>query len=198
MENVRVIQEETVFRNRTSALIKLNITMMEPGTLYILRYTNSGNKVDSLFALGTASGHGPNCYSLISDQSMPTIADIVFEYPDVTEVLYGEVYLLVENATRNDDYEENGLTITVTSGVEPSFSLVQINEDSTMAVTPLSYAMFFSCTADQKYYYVDPVKKSLIDVSYNLFQAGEVMNRIENLEENALTVRVEGNMLVIL
>lgn len=197
MEDVRVIQEETVFENRTSALIKLNITEMEPGTSYIFRY-KSGNKIDSLFALGTARGQGPGCYSLVSDQSIPVIADIVFEYPDVSQVLYGEVYLLVEHATRNEDYEENGLFITVTHEEEISFALIQINEDLTMTRIPIDYPMYFSCTSDKKFYYADPVKGFIVDVSYNILQAGEVKKMVEQLEKDVIKVRVEGNMLVIL
>ena len=195
--DVRVIQEEAIYENRTSALIKLNITMMEPGVSYVLRY-KIGGKIDSLFALGTAHGKGPGCYSLVSDQSMPCIADIVFEYPDVSQVLYGEVYLLVKGGTRNEDYEEDGLIIDIEVSESTQLVLVQINEDLSMTETVLDFPMYFSCTKDKKIYYADPGKNFIIDVSYNLYQATELKSRIETLENSIVRVEVQGNTLVIL
>ena len=195
--DVRVIQEETVYENRTSALIKLNITVMEPGVSYVFRY-KVGGKIDSLFALGTAHGKGPGCYSLVSDQSIPSIADIVFEYPDVSEVLYGEVYLLIRGGSRNEDYEENGLIIDVEISESTQFVLVQINEDLSKTETILDYPMYFSCTKDKKMYFADPDRKFVIDVSYNLYQASAIKSRIEELEKSIVKVEVRGNTLVIL
>lgn len=194
--DIRVIQEETVYENRTSALIRLNIIEMEPGVSYSLKY-RSGNKIDSLFALGTASGQGPGCYSLVSDQSIPSVADIVFEYPDISQVLYGEVYLLVEGTTRNESYEEDGLIIQVDIEEEVTFSLLQINEDKSITKTVINYRMYFSNTADKKIYYVDPDKNFLVDVSLNLYGSTELVNKIKELEESVVKVTVRGNMLVI-
>ena len=196
--DIRVIQEETIYENRTSALIRLNIISMEPGVSYSLRYKSGINKIDTLLALGTANGQGPSCYSLISDQSMPVISDIIFEYPDVSEVLYGEVYLLVEGATRNESYEEEGLIIQVDIQEEVTFSLIQINEDKSTTKIPLDYCMYFSCSADKKLYYLDPSKNFLVDVSMNLYGSRDVLDKLKQLEESIVQVKVRGNMLVIL
>lgn len=195
--DVRVVQEEIVYSNRTSALIKLNITTIEPGVFYSLRYRAGDNKVDSLFALGTAPGKGPGCYSLVSDQSVPIISDIVFEYPDVSEVLYGEVYLLIKGGMRNEDYEENGLIINVDVDDPIQFVLVQIDENLSKIETILDYPMYFSCIKDKKMYFVDPTKKFIIDVSNNFYQASAIKSKIEEIESSIFRVEVQGNTLVI-
>ncbi len=195
--DVRVIQEETIYENRTSALIRLNTILIEPGVSYSIRY-KSGSKVDTLFALGTASGQGPGCYSLVSDQSMPCIAKILFEMPDVSELIYGQVYLLFSGATWKDEYEEEGIIIDVEMEDDVEISLVKLLPDQqTVEKIPLDYCMYFTNQEDKKLYYIDPHRKYLVDVSLNLRELLWIEDKLAEFEEKIVKVEVRGNTLVI-
>ena len=199
--DVRIIQDDQVYENRTSALIKLNITPIEPGVAYSFRYrTNMGDdKIDTLFALGVASGQGPSCYSLVSDQSIPVVADIVKEYPDISQVLYGEVYLLVESISGGEEEnEENDLIINTLEEEVHEYYFLAINNDLSFTKTKINYCMYFHCNRNKKIYYLDPDLDYLVEVSVNIQGLQGITERLDAIESKIMRVSVRGNTLVFL
>lgn len=198
--DVRVIQDDQVYENRTSALIKLNITPIEPGVGYSFRYkTNYQDRVDTIFALGVASGQGPTCYSIVSDQSIPIVADIVKGYPDISQVVYGEVYLLIETiGGGEEEYEDGEIVVNTQEEEHYEYYFLSIGRDLGFTKTKIDYSMYLHNNKNRKMYYLDPYNEYLVDVSINIQGIQGIAERLDAIESSITKVSVMGNTLVFL
>lgn len=105
MNRIDIIQP-----NKASALIVLGTTRITDGELYKIRYINSFGHLDCLVALGIGDGIGPDYYTILSDRGTFLVSSIVSSLPDISEAVFGAVYLLVngEGVWRAHMSKENG------------------------------------------------------------------------------------------
>lgn len=103
MENslIRFRRSRVPENSLQDALRKLNLSENRVGQPIVIFYkniTSLGEKVETLFAIGTADGSGENSYSIISSSECPQISGVFIqeseegeELPDVTELVNGEI-----------------------------------------------------------------------------------------------------------
>lgn len=136
--------------NKSSALVALNtMTIVKDEVIKINYYTESG-AIDSLVAIGTKSGVGPFCYTLISDQTIPCITSILDYRPDVSDMISGAIYLF--NDPKSNDY-------LIFYEIDGDFHEEEITEN-----------FYFTNLEDGMYYYFDSTKgaQKIINISKNL------------------------------
>lgn len=150
MSNLKMPMIKKIYQNKSSALIALNTLKIKSGDFIGLRYENSSKGVDALVAFGIRDGIGPDCYSLISDRSIPVITSILDTPPDVSMSVFGEVYLY------NDPRSNNYLRYCI---LENDMIGEEITED-----------FYFTNLQDGEYYFFDstPGSQRIINVSANL------------------------------
>lgn len=85
---------ENIQPNKSSALIALGIMRMTEGEIYKIQYINSFGQIDCLVALGIGDGVGPDYYTIISDGSEFLVNKIVTSLPDISDAVFGSVFLL--------------------------------------------------------------------------------------------------------
>lgn len=173
MEN-NELRREKVHANKTSAIIALNLTNIYEGEVLSFRYYRDDGTVDSIVAVGLRDGLGPDCYTLISDQSIPVISGILDSYPDVSEVYQGRVFLVKDPG--DGRYRR-------------SFINVKSREDK-----ELSSSFYFVNLSDNKYYYFDLTHQKIIDVSANLTEKASFGGIINCTEEEYQDLMVSGGI----
>lgn len=89
-------RNKEIYSNLSSALIALGIMSVKEGEVYKIPYTNQFGEIDFLVALGTGDGVGPKYYTIISDKRLFIVSKIVSELPDVSQGVFGAVYLLMD------------------------------------------------------------------------------------------------------
>lgn len=156
--------------NKTSALILLNTIPIKEGELITIRYNTPTGQVDSLLALGVADGVGPKYYSLVSDQSCPVIYSILTSRPDISQMIYGAVYLVYDEET--DQYKR------------------WFTADGESCEEDLVDNFYFMNLEDRCYYYYDPAKFLIkIPEPENLWgggvELGELKKEIDDLKNNS-------------
>lgn len=95
MGDNRELLKEIIHENKSSALVALNTVVISEGEVLKIRYKTSKGNVDALIAVGVKDGVGPSCYTLVSDQSIPIITSILDSRPDVSDVVYGAIYIYI-------------------------------------------------------------------------------------------------------
>lgn len=93
-----MIEIDSVQPNKSSALVALGLTTMTNGELYKVKYLNSFGQVDCLVALGIGEGVGPDYYTIISDGGEFLVTRVVSSLPDISEAVFGAVFLLVDDS----------------------------------------------------------------------------------------------------
>lgn len=84
---------QEVMSNKSSALVVLNTLSVKEGEILNIRYTTDSGSIDSLVAVGIKDGVGPDCYTMVSDQSIPLVNSITDVRPDVSDMISGTIYL---------------------------------------------------------------------------------------------------------
>ena len=155
------------------ALIKLNTTVIQEGKPIIIRYytdTDSKlpNKIDSIFAVGISNGIGPGNYSIISDKGLTVVNNITEVEPDVTEIVYGQVFIY-KNLSEGKNYK-----------------VYRIGRNRIMELIKLP--MIVSCISDRKLYYVTETEvRDLLGTGSDLENCcglcEDLSKRVSRLEE---------------
>lgn len=143
---------QEVMSNKSSALVVLNTLSVKEGEILNIRYTTDSGSIDSLVAVGIKDGVGPDCYTMVSDQSIPLVNSITDVRPDVSDMISGTIYLF------HDTLEEK-------------YQLLFLS-GSSIIEKDLTEDFYFTNIEDGKYYYFDSEKQKLVDVSANLSSGG--------------------------
>ena len=150
MGDNREILKEIIHENKSSALVALNTVVISEGEVLKIRYKTSKGNVDALIAVGVKDGVGPSCYTLVSDQSIPIITSILNSRPDVSDVVYGAIYIY--NDPASNSYRKYFII------------------DNDLVDEELTEDFYFTNLEDGLYYYFDatPGQQKIINVSTNL------------------------------
>ena len=143
---------QEVMSNKSSALVVLNTLSVKEGEILNIRYTTDSGSIDSLVAVGIKDGVGPDCYTMVSDQSIPLVNSITDVRPDVSDMISGTIYLF------HDTLEEK-------------YQLLFLS-GSSIIEKDLTEDFYFTNIEDGKYYFFDSDKQRLVDVSANLSSGG--------------------------
>lgn len=143
---------QEVMSNKSSALVVLNTLSVKEGEILNIRYTTDSGSIDSLVAVGIKDGVGPDCYTMVSDQSIPLVNSITDVRPDVSDMISGTIYLF------HDTLEEK-------------YQLLFLS-GSFIIEKDLTEDFYFTNIEDGKYYFFDSDKQRLVDVSANLSSGG--------------------------
>ena len=143
---------QEIMSNKSSALVILNTVSIREGELLNIRYNTDSGSIDSLVAVGIKDGVGPDCYTMVSDQSIPLVTSITDVRPDVSDMISGAIYLY-------HDTQASKYLMLHLSGI--SVIEKELTED-----------FYFTNIEDGKYYYFNSEKQKLVDVSANLSSGG--------------------------
>ena len=140
----------------------------------IIRYTTDSGSIDSLVAVGIKDGVGPDCYTMVSDQSIPLVNSITDVRPDVSDMISGTIYLF------HDTLEEK-------------YQLLFLS-GSSIIEKDLTEDFYFTNIEDGKYYFFDSDKQRLVDISANLSSGGGAEPEVDDdvvefIIENPSTLR---------
>lgn len=165
---------QEVMSNKSSALVVLNTLSVKEGEILNIRYTTDSGSIDSLVAVGIKDGVGPDCYTMVSDQSIPLVNSITDVRPDVSDMISGTIYLF------HDTLEEK-------------YQLLFLS-GSSIIEKDLTEDFYFTNIEDGKYYYFDSEKQKLVDVSANLSSGGGAEPEVDDdvvefIIENPSTLR---------
>ena len=165
---------QEVMSNKSSALVVLNTLSVKEGEILNIRYTTDSGSIDSLVAVGIKDGVGPDCYTMVSDQSIPLVNSITDVRPDVSDMISGTIYLF------HDTLEEK-------------YQLLFLS-GSSIIEKDLTEDFYFTNIEDGKYYFFDSDKQKLVDVSANLSSGGGAEPEVDDdvvefIIENPSTLR---------
>lgn len=165
---------QEVMNNKSSALVVLNTLSVKEGEILNIRYTTDSGSIDSLVAVGIKDGVGPDCYTMVSDQSIPLVNSITDVRPDVSDMISGTIYLF------HDTLEEK-------------YQLLFLS-GSSIIEKDLTEDFYFTNIEDGKYYFFDSDKQRLVDVSANLSSGGGAEPEVDDdvvefIIENPSTLR---------
>ena len=81
--------------SRSIAILHLDLREFSPGEAAIVNYYTDENKtkIDTVLAVGIKSGHGRDCYRIISSGQFVIVWDVVTTLPDVSKLARQELYL---------------------------------------------------------------------------------------------------------
>lgn len=211
MENINITQDDTIYENKSSALVKLNITQISPGELLSIRYYNdlSYNSIDTLLALGVGNetGQGPSYYSIISESTNLIVQDILYnQWPDTSEVYKGEVYFVVIEEGQTIETNPDVLDVDIDLDVETikRFYYATIGEDEhgmkyISKIVPVEFFTYFTSLKDKKFYLVEPINGLLVDITRGQLGYDTLDARLKKLEEAVtVTVKVNDTKLIFL
>lgn len=159
------LKREMIYNNKSSALVILNTLPIKEGELLKIRYKKDTGVIDSLVAIGIKDGVGPDCYTLISDQSIPLVTSILNYRPDVSDLVSGSVYIY-----NNPDSNEYSRFFCYQGEL--------IEEE-------LSENFYFINLEDGIYYYFEstPGSQRIINVSSNLSEKSSFQGVINVTED---------------
>ena len=121
--------------SRSIAILHLDLREFSPGEAAIVNYytDEKKTKIDTILAVGIKSGHGRDCYRIISSGQFVIVWDVVTTLPDVSKLARQELYLYHD---LNSD----------------SWYLVYM-EDDTRITTPIpEEAYTYRCLKDNNFY----------------------------------------------
>ena len=164
-------------KNKASALVVLNTLTIKEGEVLKIKYETPTGNIDSLIAVGIRDGVGPSCYTLVSDQNIPLITEILDYRPDVSETISGAIYLY--NDPRSNKY----------------FKYFHIGND--IVEEEIKENFYFTNLGDGKYYYFDatPGRQKIINISSNLSAKASFQGIINTTKEEYEKLQEEGNIL---
>lgn len=90
---IRIKRNSLVEENIGIAMIKLGRLNHVTGQPVIVNYYKENKTVDTILAIGTKNGVGPDCYSIISTSGVTAVNRVLPELPDVSELVNGETYI---------------------------------------------------------------------------------------------------------
>lgn len=137
----RPIKEDYICSDKQAAVIRLNKYPVYSGRPVVVRYYSNPEKtrVDVIFAIGIKNDEsGPDSYRLVCSEGILLTTDIVYEYPDVTQLVQGQLYLY-------RSLEEKQNYWVYLKGNDRIFT--KVNEES-----------FLTNSNDNKKYYVTPTE----------------------------------------
>ena len=111
----------TIEKNKEVALVKLNKTWQVPEQINIIKYYTESGGIDFLFAIGKASGFGPEFYSMVQAHEETLVLNISNRLSDVSTLVYDQKVLCYCNP--DSKYLENKwYMITDTPGPGDQFT----------------------------------------------------------------------------
>lgn len=92
---IRISRSKYIEKSREIAILRLNMAQHLIGQPIMVRYYIDENQTetDTIFAIGIKNGTGEDCYKVISLGGLNLINDVVYELPDVSSLVHGELYL---------------------------------------------------------------------------------------------------------
>lgn len=194
----------TIYENEASAAIALNLYNFETvGELVGFRYKTGADEypVDCITVMSVKTGVGKDKYSVISDHTLFLIKDVVYNsIPDVAEVAYGEVYILVKTLfTEEQDPEEAEVVIEESNDSRKYYFVIFDKETGTVKLTQIDFGFYFYNLTKKKLCYLEPTAQDVIDLTKGLLAMGDLEERVSRLEQTfgGLNIYVEGTTLVI-
>jgi len=88
-----MINTGKTYKSLTEVFELLNSSYIKEGEEVILRYYDAGtSSIDALVAVGTKTGIGPGCYTILSTSGIQLVT-FVSELPDISSLKNGQLYI---------------------------------------------------------------------------------------------------------
>ena len=170
------IRREAVHKNKSSALVVLNTLSWKEGEFLSIKYQTPTGKIDSMVGVGLKDGVGSDCYTLISDRSIPCITAILNYIPDISEMITGSIFIF--NDPGSNEYWKC------------------YHREGELVKEEITESFYFTCLDDDQYYYFDSTRgaQRIINISSNLSEKASFQGII-NISQEGYDELVEGKMI---
>jgi hypothetical protein len=176
-----MINTGKTYRSLSEVLEVLNSSYIKEGEEAILRYYETGtSSIEALVAIGTKTGIGPGCYTILSTSGVQ-IVTFVSELPDASDLKNGQLYIW-------------------TGSSDQTIYKVYL-EGTTRVSEPVTSEIFVQDSSGTKFYVNSSTIKRFSDLmTLQDFEAGSKMMFLTQSEYEALpevTRTAPGNIFVI-